>query len=127
MNTYSVWFGRVVILGILVNLFFALPGIFAPVAVVNWVGIGPIYQPLWPAFASLLLLLLSLFYIPGAIDPFRYRPIACLSVISRFAGVIFFFVLWRMYPLFGAIDLVFGLVQAILLWLALRRGPNDDY
>jgi hypothetical protein len=127
VNSYAVAFRWVVVLGILANLFFALPGIFIPNAVLAWVGIEPALDPVWPAFACLLLLLLSLFYIPGAVDPFRYRAAAWLSVLARFAGVVFFFCLWTGYPLFGTIDLVFGVVEGILLFLALRAGPDPDY
>jgi hypothetical protein len=127
MNRYAVWFRGVVVLGILANLFFALPGIFIPNAVLALARIEPTHDPVWPAFASLLLLLLSLFYIPGAVDPFRYSPIAWLSVVARFAGVVFFFCLWRGYPLFGLIDLVFGVVEGVLLFVALRRGPDPEY
>lgn len=127
MNRYAGWFRWMVVLGILVNLTFALPGILIPNAVLDTVGYEPAYQPIWPAFASLLLLLLSLFYIPGAVNPFRYSAIAWLSVISRFAGVVFFLLLWRAFPLFGYIDLIFGVVQGLLLYVALRRGPDENY
>jgi hypothetical protein len=116
-----------VVLGILVNLFFALPGILYPNAVLAFAGVEPVYQPVWPAFACSLLLLLSLFYIPGAINPFRYTSIAVLSVLARFSGVVFFFFIWPGFPLFGSIDLVFGIVQLVLLILALRRGPDPEY
>ena len=126
MNKFSMGFRRVVILGILVNLFFALPGIFIPNAVLGLVDIPPVTDPVWPAFASLLLLLLSLFYIPGAIDPFRHTAVAWLSVLSRFAGVWFFFFLWPGLELFAWIDLFFGCITLVLLFLALRRGPDSE-
>ena len=127
MNRYAAWFRWIVVIGILVNLTFALPGIFIPNAVLGKLHYEPAYQQIWPVFASLLLLLLSLFYIPGAVNPFRYTIIAWLSVIARFAGVIFFLLLWPGFPLFGYIDLVFGLVQAVLLFMRARRGPDDNY
>ena len=68
----------------------------------------------------MLLFLLSLFYIPGAVNCFRYRSIAVLSVLARFAGVIFFLFIWPGYPLFAGIDLVFGVVQLVLLVLAIN-------
>lgn len=40
--------------------------------------------------AGLLLTLLSLFYIPAAINPDRYRANAWLAVIARCAGGLFF-------------------------------------
>jgi hypothetical protein len=128
VNTYAIWFQRAVVLGILVNCFFALPGIFIPNAVLAWVGAEPATEPVWPAFASLLLVLVSLFYIPAAVDPFRYCPVAVLAVLARGAGVVFFLVLYpgRAPALFGYIDLGFALVQGILLLLALRVGPAPE-
>jgi hypothetical protein len=128
VNTYAIWFRRAVLLGILQDWFFALPGIFIPNAVLAWVGADPALEPVWPAFASLLLVLLSVFYIPAAIDPFRYLPAAVMTVLARFAGVLFFFVLYpgRFPALFGYLDLTFGLVQGALLLLALRAGPVSE-
>jgi hypothetical protein len=127
MNRYAVWFRWIVVLGILVNLFFALPGMFIPNSVLAHVGIEPVRDPVWPAFACNLLLLLSLFYIPAAVDLFRYTVVAWLAVFARLAGALFFLVIWRVYPLFGCLDLVFGVAQFALLLLALRRGPDPDY
>src|SRR5262245_1542303 len=115
MNRAAIWFRRVVIVGVLANLFFALPGIFRPNDVIGLVHGTTALQPIWPSFASLLLVLLSLFYLPAAIDPFRYRAVAWLAIVARFAGVWFFLFFWRSYSMFGYLDLVFGLVQAILL------------
>jgi hypothetical protein len=84
-------------------------------------------HPVWPAFASLLLVLLSLFYIPGALDPRRYKATAILSVLARPPGVIFFLLLWRgLYPAFGYLDLALTLIQAPLLYLALRQQSRID-
>lgn len=127
MNAYAVRFRWAVVVGILVNLTFALPGIFIPNAVLDLVGYEPAYQPIWPAFACVLLLLLSLFYLPAAVDPLRSRALAWLTVVSRLTGAVFFLLLWRAFPLFGGIDLVFGVVQGVLLFLAQRRGPDETY
>jgi hypothetical protein len=123
VNKYAIGFRWVVLLGVLVNLLFAVPGIFIPNTVIGLAGGPPAVYPIWPAFASLLLLLLSLFYIPAAIDPFRYRAVAWLAVAARGAGVWFFLILQRQYPLFGLIDLFFGVVEGVLLILAYRREP----
>lgn len=124
MNKYAIWFRRVVLLGVATNLLFALPGVFIPNTVIGLVGGAPVVYPIWPAFASLLLILLSLFYIPAALDPFKYRPFAWLTVASRFAGVWFFLIFQGQYPLFGYLDLCFGVAEGILLVLAYRLGPQ---
>jgi hypothetical protein len=112
-----------VLIGILQDWLVGIPGIFAPNAVLALVA-EPAAQPVWPAFACLLLVLLSLFYIPGAFDPFRYRPTAILTVVARAAGVVFFLVIWRgQTPAwFGLLDLTFTVIQGGLLWLTFREG-----
>ena len=126
MKRPHVWFGRAVWLGILVNWFLSLPAIFLPNAVLSRFGLPlALETPVWAAFASLLLALLSCFYIPGAVDPYRYRATAILSVLARLAGVVFFLVLWPgRYPAFGYLDLAMFLIQAPLLYLTLR-GPAE--
>jgi hypothetical protein len=127
VNRYAVGFRWVVVVGVLVNLFFALPGIFIPNAVLAWAGIQPALDPVWPAFACILLFLLSLFYLPAAVNPFRFMVVAWLAVLARGGGVLFFFCIWPGYPLFGTIDLVFGVAEGVLLFLALRDGPDPNY
>ena len=117
-NKYALGFRWAVFLGIAQDLLVSIPGIFAPNAVLGLVA-EPAAQPVWPAFACLLLLLISLFYIPGAMDPFTYRATAILSVVARAAGVVFFLVIWRgQAPAwFGYLDLTFTLIQGGSLWL----------
>jgi hypothetical protein len=125
VNKYALWFRWVVIAGILQDWFFALPGIFIPNAVLGLAQADPAIQPIWPAFACLILMLLSFFYIPGAVDPFRYSPLAALTVVARFGGVIFFFLLYpgKFPPFFGYIDLTLTVLQGTFLILALYTGP----
>jgi hypothetical protein len=86
MNAFAVWFGRLVWLGIVANLVLAIPGLLWPEQLLAFFGFPPASPPLWPSFACLLLILLSLFYMPGAINLFHYRANAYLAVISRVAG-----------------------------------------
>ena len=72
-------------------------------------------------------MLLSLFYIPGAVDLRRYKATAILSLLARLAGVIFFLGLWPgLYPAFGYLDLTFLIIQAPLIYLALRQQSSND-
>ena len=122
---YTQWFCRVVWLGISANLLLSLPTIFAPRWVLETLGLRQTGDPLWTAFAALLLVLLSLFYIPGANDPHRYRFNAWLAVFSRLAGVIFFLILNPgIYPAFGFLDGVFFLVQLPLLLGLVKESPS---
>jgi hypothetical protein len=122
MNTFAVWFGRLVWLGIVANFGLAIPGLFWPEPVLAFFGFPPASPPLWPRFACLLLILLSLFYMPGAINLFHYRANAYLAVFSRLAGFVFFLAGPSTYYLLGFFDLAFAIPQAILLFLALRMA-----
>jgi hypothetical protein len=128
VNRYALWFRWAVVAGILQDWLLGVPGIVKPNAVLRLVKVKPVEQPIWPAFASLLLTLLSIMYIPGAVNPLRYRAVAILSVLARAAGVTFFFGLQRgkVPPWFGAIDLFFLLVQGPLLFLTYREDRNTS-
>jgi len=69
---------------------------------------------------------LSLLYIPGAMDVYRYRATAQLSVLARLAGVLFFATQAAVYRMLGGLDLVFFIPEAILLTLALRNAPAAE-
>jgi hypothetical protein len=116
------WFRRVVWLGIVANLALALPTIAAPDQVVALSGLPTVTPHLWARFAGLLLILLSAFYAPAAIDPDRYRANAWLAVVSRLAGVVFFMG-EPTYRLLGFFDLVFLVPEATLLFIATRGEP----
>jgi hypothetical protein len=125
---FDVWFGRAVWLGILVNCIFAVPAMFVPNAALALTGqTQDLEHPVWPAAASMLLVLLSIFYIPGAIDPRRYKATAILSVVARLSGSSFFLLFWRnTYPYVGYVDLFFLILEAPLLYLALRQQSQFD-
>lgn len=113
----SRWFRRVVWAGIAANAALALPTLLMPERMLALSGL-PIPQPImWTRFAALLLVLLSAFYVPAAIDPVRYRPVAVLAVAARGAGVAFFLLLQPdIYRMFGYFDLVFLVAEGWLLW-----------
>jgi hypothetical protein len=115
------WFRRVLWLGIVANLALAVPTLLAPAALIALSGLPAATPTLWPQFAGLLLLLLSVFYAPAAVDPVRYRAVAWLAVASRLAGVIFFVGFQpAAYHALGYFDLVFFVPEAILLVVASR-------
>lgn len=128
MNRYATWFRWAVIIGVVANLGFAIPGVFAPNSVLRLAQTSESLDPKWTAFAAWLLMLLSFLYIPGALDPYRYRQIAVLSVLSRLGGVIFFFIIKAgdFTPLFGLLDLFFFLLEAPPLFLLIRAEQQDE-
>jgi hypothetical protein len=122
----AVWFGRVVWLGILANFAFAAPALIAPERVLAMAGYPAASPLMWVRFSAWLLILLSFMYMPGAVDLYRYRVPAWLSVSSRLAGVLFFATQASEYRLLGLFDFVFLVPEAILLTIALRHAPIVD-
>lgn len=126
MNKYAVWFSRIVWLGIIQDWVIGLPAIFAPTWILGLLGQRPTQDPVWTSFAGLLVFLLSLFYIPAAIDPYRYSVNAWLAAFARPPGVIFFFLIYPgYYPTFGIIDSVLSVLQfSLLIPTMLNKPPN---
>jgi hypothetical protein len=122
-DTARRWFRRVVWLGIIANLALGVPTLLAPARMLAMTGL-PVTDPLmWTRFAALLLILLSLFYMPAAIDPARYRMTAFMTVASRLVGVLFFLTQPREYLMLGLLDLVFLIPEAILVRGATQPDP----
>lgn len=115
-TSVSTWFGRVMWLGILANVALAVPTLLRPAEMLAWMGL-PAAPLVWVRFASVLLILLSSFYVPAAIDCRSARTNAWLATASRLAGVLFFFTQERIYWVFGVYDGVFLIPLALLLAL----------
>ena len=115
-------------IGIFANLALAVPTLLVPETMLRLTGL-PVTDPLmWTRFAALLLVLLSLFYMPAAMDPDRYRTTAWIAVGARLAGVLFFLTQERQYLMFGLFDLVFFIPEAILLFMVSRsQAPASSY
>jgi len=120
------WFKRVLWIGILANFALAVPTLLVPARMVELTGIPPATPLLWVQFSALLLILLSIFYMPAGIDYVRYYATAWSAVGSRLAGVIFFVGFQsRQYHMFGYFDLVFLVPEAILLTMAVRQMAGN--
>jgi hypothetical protein len=122
----AVWFGRVVWIGILANFALAVPTLIVPERLIAMANLPPASPLMWVRFAAWLLILLSFMYMPGAVNVYRYRVPAWLSVTSRLAGVAFFATQPPEYRMFGLFDFVFLVPEAILLPIALRHAPAGD-
>jgi hypothetical protein len=118
------WFTRVMWLGIVANIGLSAATLIAPARMLALNSLPPATPDLWPRFAALLLILLSVFYMPAAIDPDRYRANAWFAVGSRLVGVLFFMTQPSDYRMLGAVDLVFFIPEAALLLLALRQAAS---
>jgi hypothetical protein len=128
LNAPLAWFQRVLWLGIAANVALAVPTLLIPERMLALTSLPPAAPLMWPRFAAWLLILLSAFYVPAALDALRFRTIAWLAVGSRLAGVAFFLTQSADYRMLGAVDLAFFVPEVILLALATRRerrpGPN---
>ena len=125
MKTFAWWFSRLLLLGILIDWVVGIPAIFAPAWTLQLLREPTAPSVTWVAFTSLLLVLLSFFYIPVAGEPYRFPIIARMAVGSRLIQAIFFLWLYpEQYADRGIINLVLFLTQlpSLILMLRRRRG-----
>ncbi len=122
-TTAGRWFRRVMWLGIFANLALALPTIAAPDMFIEFSRLPTATPVLWPRFAGLLLVILSVFYTPAGMDIDRYRIVAWFAIGSRAAGVLFFMP-QPTYRILGLFDLVFLVPQALLLIVAIQGAAG---
>ena len=130
MNHYRKWFRVVVWLGILANWSFAAIVILIdPHGLLDLLGLGAVASTVWLYNYSVLLFILSCFYIPAAGDPFRYRVNAWLLIVGRLLPASTFFLgVWmglmpKGFVLLGLADSTFGIVQLFLLLKVYREEP----
>jgi hypothetical protein len=115
MASRETWFQRVMWLGIVANVALAVPTLLWPAQMLAIARLPEAVPLVWVRFASLLLVLLSAFYVPAAIDCRRARTNAWVATGARLAGTLFFALQPREYWLFGAYDFVFFAAQGALL------------
>ncbi len=115
-------FTIVVWLGVLANWAFAVWAIFFDTGkLLDLFGLGGVVSTIWVYNYSVLLIILSCFYIPAAHDPLRYEANAWLLVVGRLVPASTFFIgVWLGYMPEGFLrlgigDATFGIIQLILL------------
>lgn len=126
MNSYLSWFQRLTWVGVLVNLGFIGPALFAPDLLEMLLGPGSTELSLvWVANAGCLLLLASLFYLPAAYDPLGLPTYAWLAVVGRGSAALFWLTQNARWDLPGPVqtfwitDGAFSLVFLLLLQLGM--------
>ena len=124
-------FKIVVWLGVIANWSFGLWVVFGNGhSLLAMLRLGEQEDLLWLYNYAILLLILSLFYIPAARDPFRYRANAWLLVLGRLVpattflfGVFLGFMPNGFLTLFLG-DGAIGVVELLLLLRIFREGPR---
>ncbi len=124
-------FTIVVWLGVLANWSFAVWAIFFKTdTLLAFFHLGAVASTVWVYNYSILLAILSCFYIPAAHNPFRYRANAWLLIVGRLvpASTFFIGVLLGFMPSgfvrLGIGDSTFGLIELFLLVRLLRDAEN---
>src|SRR6516225_3414849 len=127
-SSISVWILRHTILvwfGIFLNTLFIIPLLFFPRWMLNLFNI-PLgdEQLIWARASAGLLMIISVFYVPAALDLGRYRANAYIAIFpSRSFGALFFFfavVLFGQPPGFLSISLVDAFIGATTLYCLIR-------
>ena len=126
-NPHVRWFKLAMYLGILANLLFALPAIFAPYWLLRLFGLPWTKDVIWLRDAGGLLFFLSLMYLGAAREPFRYRLNARLAVLGRIAFAAFWF--WmvfyadlpRAFLALGIGDAIVAIIQVVTYVLMMRH------
>jgi hypothetical protein len=125
-DSISVWIVRhtvLVWLGIALNALFVVPLLFWPRWMLDLFNI-PLDQLIWARAAAGLLMIISVFYVPAALDLGRYRANAYIAIFpSRSFGALFFFfavVLFGQPPGFLSISLVDAFIGATTLYCLIR-------
>jgi hypothetical protein len=125
-NSVSVWIVRHTILvwfGIFLNTLFIVPLLFFPQWLLDLFNI-PLKELIWARESAGLLMIISFFYVPAAVDFGRYRANAYIAVFpSRTFGATFFFFAVVLFgqPLgFLSISFVDALIGSTTLYCLIR-------
>jgi hypothetical protein len=130
--TVGIWIARhtaLVWFGIFLNSLFIVPLLFFPRWMLDLFNI-PLENLIWARTAAGLLMIISVFYVPAAIDFFRYRANAYIAVFpSRTFGATFFFlavVLFGQPAGFLSISFVDALIGSTTLYCLIRISTLEN-
>jgi hypothetical protein len=121
-------FRATVSFGFVVNMLFALPALFAPRFLERLLNLHPSSTPEWLQNVGILLIIISVMYIPAMLAPFRYLFISYLLIAGRFAAGVLFLsgLLFMNYPsgfwTLALNDLILAPVQAVSFYYLLKLG-----
>jgi len=123
MNKFIVWYQRMIWVGIVINMAFALPALFAPDILTAALGLPFEAQNPWLGNAGMLLVGVSLFYAPSGINALRFPIHSWLCVLSRLIAVIFWIFLLKSTEYKDAFrpmmitDCAMFVILGVFLWL----------
>lgn len=116
----------IVVIAFAVTNFFAIPGIFYPIAAAEKLGAATPNEAVWVAFGFLLSFLVSLFSIPVVLDVGRYRFNAGVGIAGHFLMFFYWFILYphqtnEFVPWIAWFELLIAVAEAILLPRVLKE------
>jgi hypothetical protein len=133
MRRSATLFKIVVWFGILLNWTFAAWAlIINPAQLLSVLGLGAVESKIWLFNYSVLLAILSAFYIPAATSPVRYRANAYLLVIGRLVPATTFVVgvatgfMPQGFLKLGFGDGAVGMMELIVLVYVLKEHKSGD-
>ncbi len=95
MTKFIRWYQFFIWVGIAINLTFAIPALVAPDFLIANLGLPPNPADPWLGNAGMLLLGISLFYLPSGFNAPRFPVHSWLCVLSRLIAVVFWVYLVR--------------------------------
>lgn len=123
-------FRLTVLAGVVANFLLGFAGLLFPDGMLDLLGFDHAYPNVWVRFSCVLLIVLSLFYVPPALSLETNRAAAVLTVVARLTVVAFFLAVVVVlqysarFLIFAVYDLVFGVLAGIFLWGA-SRAPTE--
>jgi len=129
-NNWARYWRIVVLVGVAMNLVVGIPALFIPGTILDWIGLPFEVTEFWVRLACWLLILLSLTYIPTAIDPYRSPAHSWLTVGARWGGVFFVTItvvaqdLSLGYLYFALGDLIFAIPELIILNMVFKNKSD---
>jgi hypothetical protein len=124
MNPYVKWFQRALGLGSVLNLLMIVGLFIAPTMIMELLHIPP-PDPIWVRTVGLLLIWISIAYLPALMDPLGFEEVAWYTLGVRVSGILFFGSAVVMgaptgFIVFALYDLTFVILQGSTLYLALQ-------
>ena len=91
-KAYLKWFSIVVWIGIVPNLYFAIPAFFVPSFIVNTLGLADGFETVWLRNAGLLILIISLYHALAALKPATYPIVGWLIITGRLLAAVYWLI-----------------------------------